>query len=121
MIPLNPSQIVKGIGSLLPGNYDPQKVVNEAIMRLAKSTPALEFVNSTGWKVVQAEYNTLINELRQRVLSLAGNGVKHAAEIQRTAAVIQAAELLIGVTDRVIRAHQDALKTIDEHKGTPSG
>ena len=121
MIKITSQNIIKGIGSLLPSNYDPKKVVDSAVFRLSQCQPALDFISSQGWMVMRAEYEGVIGELRDRILFLSTEGVKNAAEIQRTAAVVQAAEMFIGLSDRVIRAHNDALKTIDTHKATPRG
>jgi hypothetical protein len=121
MIKITKDNIIKGIGSLLPSTYDPKKVVDTAVLRLSQCQPALDFISSQGWKVMRAEYEGVIRELSDRILFLSTEGVKNAAGIQRTAAVIQAAEMFVGLSDRVIRAHSDALKTIDTHKERATG
>ncbi len=111
--------IIKGLGSLTSHGYDADAILQKASSELAAQTPALEFVSSEGWKAVQKKYRSeVIKQMKLRIIYLSTNTEKNKDEIQRTSDIVGACELLLDLTNRVIRAHQEALKTLTITQGT---
>lgn len=113
--------VVRGIGSLTNHGHDAQAIVQKAVMELVVQAPALEFVNSSGWKLVQKQYRGLIREMKLRIIFLTTNTEGNKAEIQHTSDLIGACEMMMDLTDKVIQAHQEAQETITKNAGTAGG
>ncbi|KKM58598.1 hypothetical protein LCGC14_1549160 [marine sediment metagenome] len=114
--------IIPGLGSLMGHGYDATAILDKVAADLAAQVPTLEFVNSEGWKVIQKKYKSeIINEMKRRIIYLSTNTEKNKDEIQHTSNIIAACDLLLDLTNRVIRAHQEALKTLTKTQGTAGG
>ena len=106
-------RVMSRLGSLVDHGYNANAVLEKASRDLLDQVPALEFVNSQGWTLVQKKYREMINEMKRRIVFLAADARGNEKDIQRTSDLITACELMLDLTNRVIRAHQEALKTIN--------
>lgn len=113
---LNKRPIVKGLGSLLSHNFDPQKAIAEAHRKLHNSSQALEFMNSDGWRMLADAYREMISHEQANMNGLCKDARKNQDEIQRRSDFIAACDLLLVMTDRIIEEHLRNTKTIN--KGT---
>lgn len=115
-------RVIPGIGSIIGHNYDPQVILKKAAEELAAQKPIMEFVNSKGWKLLSQKYKTeIINEMKRRIVYLSTNTEQNKDEIQHTSDLVGACELLLDLTGRVIKAHQEAQQTINKVRGTAGG
>ncbi len=113
---------IAGIGSILPQKYDAAAILKKVAEELATLAPAVEFVNADGWKLIRKRYQEeVVNAMKRRIVYLAGNADKNRAEIQHTSNIIGACDLLLDLTDNIIKAHQEALETTNHVKGTAGG
>lgn len=106
-------QVIGGLGSLTHHAHDANAIVEKASRELAQQMPALDFVNSHGWVLVQQKYRAIVSEMKHRIVFLAANAEKNEEEIQHTSDLIAACELMLDLTNKVIKAHQEALRTIN--------
>lgn len=114
-------RVFPGIGSVLPSKYDRNSIVRASVDRLNRYRPVLEFVNSSGWKVLKKEYQTLLGGLREYICDLSMNAQKNADEIQRTSDFIHAAEMMLNLTDEIISRHEQAVNAIQRNQETAQG
>lgn len=107
-------EVIAGLGSLMNHGHDANSILDKASRELATQQPALEFVNSRGWALLQQKYRGVISEWKHRIVFLAADAKSNEKEIQHTSDLIVACDLMLDLTNRVITAHQEALKTIDK-------
>ena len=114
--------IIPGLGSLTNHGHDVNAILDKVAADLAAQVPTLEFVNSEGWKAIEKKYRSeVVNEMKRRIIYLSTNTEKNKDEIQHTSNIIAACDLLLDLTNRVIRAHREALKTLTITQGTAGG
>jgi hypothetical protein len=115
-------RVIPGIGSNTTHRYDAEVVLKKVAAEVAQQAPAIEFINSAGWRLIAKRYKSdIINEMKHRIIYLSTQAEKNKDEIQHTSNIIGACELLLGLTDKIITAHQEALKTHNTIKGTAGG
>ena len=81
----------------------------------------IEFVNTGGWRVIKEEYEKMIGGLNQYQLGLGLKAHKNADEIQATHDFMRATQLLLSITDNLIREHDEDNKTITRNQETAQG
>ncbi len=114
-------QVVKNIGSLTHHKYDADKILQKLSAELAKQGPALDFVNSDGWQFVQKQYRETVKEMKREIIRLSAKAEKNSGEIQHISNLIGACDLMLDITNRVIRAHQEAQQTLTKHQQGTAG
>lgn len=106
----------RGIGSLFNHGYDRDRVIKDALKRLNKSAEVVVFANTEGWRLIRHEYQQLINQLKEHQLSLGHKASKNCEDIQGTHDFIRAMELLLMLTDNLIREHEQADRIITRNQ-----
>lgn len=109
-----------GIGSLLNHGYNRDNIIQEAMARLNKSAEVILFANTKGWGEIKAEYNKLIKQLQDYELGLCrkARDPRIAAEIERTSAFVAAMQLVLSLTDNLIKQHEFDNNTITRNQET---
>lgn len=108
---------IPGIGTLLGGNKEGEKIVREALTRIAKDEDIVRLVNSSGWKKLTKEYREMINQLREYAWWLCEDANKHTAEIQKTKNFANAADIFINMAEEKMREQENALKELNKNQG----
>jgi len=108
---------IPGLGTLLGGGKEGEKIVREALTRIAKDEDIMRLVNLPGWQKLVKEYREMIDQLREYAWCLCEDADKHAKEIQKTKNFANAADIFINMAEEKMREQENALKELNKNQG----
>ena len=114
-------QVVKGLGSTIFKTHDREKIIQNAMDRLSRNQGALEFINSSGWHTMMAEYDVLLASMEEHLRGQCRNAKINQDEIQKTSDFIDCFRTVINMTNKIVAIHNQATQTIKQNEETAQG
>lgn len=109
---------IPGIGSILGGHQEGEKIVRETLERLSQDKDIMLMVITPGWKKLAEEYHEMINQLREYAWWLCSDVDKHEREIQRTKDLANAADIFINMAEDKMKEQEIAFNELKKNQGT---
>ncbi|MBW2637468.1 MAG: hypothetical protein JRC86_08115 [Deltaproteobacteria bacterium] len=110
-----------GLKSVLNPSYRRDQIIQDAMRSLATSQQALEFINSPGWRVMMDQYQSIVVGMEEYLRSLCRRSKRNHEEIQKTSDFVDAFQIVINMTDKIVAMHGLATATITKNQETAQG